>query len=92
MHTRAVENPTRMRKRGTMNDNRCFRLRFSSVPSSFSTAVGGMQMAATIDENKKVAKNMTSVSRIFAISLYLRKYLRSVMRAARWDEEDKAQM
>jgi hypothetical protein len=81
-----------MRNSGTTKDNRYVRLRFSVVPSSCSTAVGGMQIAAIMDESKKMAKKMTSVIRILAMSLYLRKYLRSVMRAARWDDEERAQM
>lgn len=46
------------------------RLRFAFVLSSFLTAVGGMAMAAIMDESRKVAKKMTIVRRIFAMSVY----------------------
>lgn len=92
MHTSAVEKPTRIRNSGTINDNRCFRLLVSDRPSPVSTIVGGMQMAAIIDVRRKTAKRMASVRRILAMSLYLRKYLRKVMSAARCEEEDSAQM
>jgi len=51
-----------------------------------------MHIAAIIDENRKTAKSTTSVSRILAMSLYFRKYLRSVMSAARCEDEERAQM
>lgn len=40
-------------------------------------------MAAIMDAKRQAAKNTTSVRRILAINLYLRKYLRRVMSAAR---------
>jgi hypothetical protein len=44
-----------------------------------------------MEVKRKMAKTTTSVRRIFAMSLYLRKYFRRVMSAARWEEEDSAQ-
>jgi hypothetical protein len=49
-------------------------------------------MAAIIDDKRNIAKRMTIVRRIFAMSLYLRKYLRRVMRAARCEDDERAQM
>jgi hypothetical protein len=83
MHTSAIEKPIRMRNRGTRNESRCTRLRTMDSPSSPSTRLGGTAMAAIMEVRRKTAKNVTSVWRIFAISLYLRKYLRSVISAAR---------
>jgi hypothetical protein len=81
-----------MRNNGTMNDNLCARLCFIFVPTLFSTGVGGIAIAAIMDNSRKVAKKMTIVRRIFAMSLYLRKYLRSVSRAARCEDDERAQM
>lgn len=83
MHTRAVENPTRISVRGTRKERRCDRLLLPVVPSSFSTELGGIPIAAIMEAKRKIANNTTSVRRILAISLNLRKYLRNVMRAAR---------
>jgi hypothetical protein len=82
MHTSAVEKPSRISISGTRNDMRCARVRIA-IPSASSTTVGGIQIAAIMDVRRKMAKKMTSVRRILAMSLYLRKYLRRVMRAAR---------
>jgi hypothetical protein len=92
MHTSAVEKPTSIRSSGARNESRCTRDRTSVVPSTgFSIREGGMEMVAIMEVRRKTAKRTTSVSRILAMSLYLRKYLRRVMRAARWEDEERAQ-
>lgn len=83
MQTSAVENPINIKNSGTKNDSRWTLLRASIEPSPRSILVGGMHIAAIIDASKNTAKTMTRVRRIFAMSLYLRKYLRSAMSAAR---------
>ena len=83
MHTRAVEKPTRMNSMGTRNASRCTRLCSSTPVTRCLMMVGGMQIAAIMDAKRQMAKKMTRVSRILAMSLYLRKYLRRVMSAAR---------
>jgi hypothetical protein len=89
MQTSAVEKPSRMKNIGTMNARRCTLL---SVVTLRVLCEVGIAIAAIIEESRKTAKTMTSVRRILAMSLYLRKYLRRVMRAARWEEEERAQM
>lgn len=59
---------------------------------SRGVTVGDIPMAAIMDAKRQMAKKTTSARRILAISLYLRKYLRRVIRAVRCDEEDRAQM
>lgn len=89
MQTSAVEKPSMMKNIGTMNARRC------TLLSPFLFRVSwevGIAMAAIIEDKRKRAKTMTSVRRVLAMSLYLRKYLRRVMRAARWEEEERAQM
>jgi hypothetical protein len=75
-----------------MKDSLWAQLRLSCVPSSWSTTVGGIAIVAIIDEKRNMAKKMTSMRRIFAMSWYLRKYLRSVMSAARCEDDESAQM
>ena len=92
MHTSDVEKPTTMNSMGTRNASRCTRLRSSTPVSSCETMVDGIQIAAIMEAKRQIAKKMTRVSRILAMSLYLRKYLRRVMKAARCDDEERAQM
>jgi hypothetical protein len=54
--------------------------------------VGGIQIAAIMEAKRQMAKKMARVSRILAMSLYLRKYLRRVMKAARCHDEEREQM
>lgn len=90
MQTKAVEKPIRMRNSGTRNDSLCTRLRSIDVPSSSSISLGGIAMAVIMDVSRNRAKHTTSARRIFAMSLYLRKYFRSVIKAARCDDDDRA--
>lgn len=92
MHTRAVENPISIRNIGTKNASRCLRCCFSTVPSSVSKAIGGTAIAAIIENKRNRVKIITIVMRTLAMSWYLRKYFRSVMSAARCEEEERAQM
>jgi hypothetical protein len=81
-----------MSSKGTRKDSLCTRERTSVRPFSlFSITLGGMEIAAIMEVSKKTAKRTTSVSRILAMSVYLRKYFRRVIKAARCEEEDRAQ-
>jgi hypothetical protein len=80
MQTNAVEKPSMMKNIGIMNARRCTLL--SPFLFRLSWEVG-IAIAAIIEDKRKRAKTMTSVRRILAMSLYLRKYLRRVMSAAR---------
>lgn len=92
MHTSAVEKPTRMNSIGTRNASFWTRLRFSPLASLEERVLGGMQIAAIMLTNRQTAKRTTRVRRVLAMSLCLRKYFRRVISAARWEEEDRAQM
>ena len=92
MENSAAENPTRMRICGMRKYSRCDRLRLSRVISLCSIAVRGMQIAAIMDENVPKASITMSERRILAISLYLRKYLRRVMRVASCEDDESAHM
>jgi hypothetical protein len=89
MHTSAVEKPTNISSKGTRKDSRCTRERTSVVPISIT--LGGMEIAAIMLVSRNTAKRTTRVRRILAMSVYLRKYFRRVIKAARCEDEDKAQ-
>ena len=74
------------------DDSLCTRLRSIDVPSSSSIRLGGIAMAVIMDVSRNRAKHTTSARRIFAMSLYLRKYFRSVIKAARCDDDERAHM
>lgn len=99
MHASAVEKPSSMRAMGMRKAiRRALWIEFTSRPPSSVAAVGwspgeGCEAMAVIMEAKsQVVKVMERASRMRARSTCFRKYLRRVMRAARWDEEERAQM
>ena len=93
MHTSAVDTPMRMSENGARKAYLCKRLLGPiSLPFPSMTGTGGMAMTATMLTSKKIANSTTRPSRILAMNLYLRKYLRSVMSAARCEDDESAQM